>query len=806
MSTNNCNRLQSSSNDKSIKSTSNKSKRSSTSSNIAVLTSGGDCQGMNSVLYGLTCHHIDTIMATNNSNDKTELYLVYNGYQGLIDGSSRSIISANLKILHRHLYQGGTIINSSRCREFYHQDGRRKAAYNLLRLNIQNLIIIGGDGSLTGANHLRREWPQFVKELIDKGEFDSKNSNSQLNLIGIIGSIDNDFFGSEMTIGTDSALARVVESIDALKTTAKSHSRAIVVEVMGRNCGYLAISTALATQASYVFIPEYPHRSTDEWQKKLAARLQYERNNGQYYHIVIIAEGACDNNGDSIKSNQIKDYLNKDCNIETRLIILGHLQRGGYTSAFDHLMSMSMGIKAYDMIRMKEVEPTAAEEKETADDKSSSYGMKQAIILTLNNGQIQSKPLSYCIDEMAKLTRFVRERNWPKVMEYRGVNFINTWENYRNLMSPPSKSALSIFDRPKSSTSTSGYCWAIMICSSNHNSPMPGTNGILFALVRYGQAQNITVIGYRNGLEGLYGNDYQRFEWQDVADITSISGSIIGSQSRSRKSTPRINDENIERIITNLQMNKIKFLCFVGDHQAFDHLQSLNEYRKRFDYLLDMKLCYIPVSAVDFDIDNDTNSNDNDSTIVWSKLGRDSMMNKTIRLICDLIYSTQGTYNQLFMIRINLDMLSSTTFIRSNEFAMAVGAAIIYPKDKSNRMEPPLHPESIKTTAIELRESILQTNENKFVIIHYPLWSKIQSIFMSIIAPFSDRIRLNSIDMTAMQMPTHASPFDRKLGVKLGMECGRYFSNANFETTPLMISTPFLYEARPIKSRIRKSK
>ncbi|OTF75890.1 phosphofructokinase, liver-like protein, partial [Euroglyphus maynei] len=246
-------------------------------SNIAVLTSGGDCQGMNSVLYGLICRHLDS------NNIRTELYFIYNGFQGLIDGT---IVKADKKILHHHIYQGGTIINSSRCREFYHQDGRRKAAYNLLRLNIENLIVIGGDGSLTGANYLRREWPQFVREFSDMKNGEKRDSmiNGQLNLIGIIGSIDNDFIGSEMTIGTDSALSRVVESIDALKTTAKSHSRAMVVEVMGRNCGYLAISSALCTQASYVFIPEYPHRSNDEWQNKLFKRIQYERNNGQYYH------------------------------------------------------------------------------------------------------------------------------------------------------------------------------------------------------------------------------------------------------------------------------------------------------------------------------------------------------------------------------------------------------------------------------------------------------------------------------------------------------------------------------------------
>ncbi|KAH9412799.1 hypothetical protein DERP_009781 [Dermatophagoides pteronyssinus] len=798
-------------------------------SNIAVMTSGGDCQGMNSVLYGLLCRHLDQITKSmnnnnkkldkNNGNNNLELYFIYNGFQGLIDGTSKTIVKANRKILQQFIYQAGTIINSSRCREFYQQDGRQKAAFNLLRLNIENLIVIGGDGSLTGANYLRREWSQYVREFIVQNQNNEHidtgkiSLNSQLNLIGIIGSIDNDFLGSEMTIGTDSALGRVIEAVDLLKTTAKSHSRAMVVEVMGRNCGYLAISAALCCCASYVFIPEYPHRSTEEWQRKLSTRITYERNNGQYYHIVIISEGACDNQGQPIRSIQVKDYLNKQCDIETRLIILGHLQRGGFTSAFDHLMSMATGFKAYDMI---------IEEKDNVNGELT----KTAMILTLENGQLNQRPLPGCIDEMVRLNRTVREHNWPKVMEFRGPNFINTWENYRNLMSPPSSSSLKISINSKPPPTTAPETsWAIIICSKNF--PLPsGINGIIFALVRYGYAQDIQVFGYKNGLEGLLQNNFYQFQWMDVSGIVSLSGTqILGSQIRSPSyQSIKINDKNIEKIIENLQKNRIKSLCFIGDHQAYQHVRTLNNYRKRFGYLQDLKFGYIPVSSVDSD-DQNQNQNSNDNEIVWSKLGRDSMMNKVIRLISDLIYSTEGTFNQLFLLRINLDMISSATFVSPELFAIATGAITVHhphpsltneksktliknQKSDTNKSDD----QSIRSKAIEIRDSILNTNENKFVIIHYPLWSKIQSIYQTIIQPFQDRIRLNSIDMHLIQTPTQPSPFDRKLGVKLGMECARYFTNNNHDDTTkttttnnistslaLMISTPFLNDAKVLK-------
>lgn len=155
-----------------------------------------------------------------------------------------------------------------------------------------------------------------------------------------------------------------------------SHSRAIVVEVMGRNCGYLALNTALATEATYVFIPEAPE--DDQWKENLIARINFERNNRKFFHIIVMAEGSIDKNFCPIKPRTITEYLTNQWQIESRSVVLGHFQRGGLTSAFDHLLSFKMGVEALNLLQ------------ENSKDLS--------MILVLNQGQITMKPLMECVE------------------------------------------------------------------------------------------------------------------------------------------------------------------------------------------------------------------------------------------------------------------------------------------------------------------------------------------------------------------------------------------------------------------------
>ncbi|HEY3310897.1 MAG TPA: 6-phosphofructokinase, partial [Anaerolineales bacterium] len=204
---------------------------------IAVLTSGGDAQGMNAAVRAVVRTGIDR---------GAEVFAVYEGYQGLVEGGNM-IRKLDWSDVGGILHQGGTLIGTARSEEFRTRDGRRKAVLNLIQHGIDGLIVIGGDGSLTGAHIFRQEWPSLVAELVASGEITAELAANypSLVIVGLVGSIDNDFFGTDMTIGTDTALHRITDAIDAISSTAASHQRTFVVKVMGRNCGYLALYGAL---------------------------------------------------------------------------------------------------------------------------------------------------------------------------------------------------------------------------------------------------------------------------------------------------------------------------------------------------------------------------------------------------------------------------------------------------------------------------------------------------------------------------------------------------------------------------------
>ncbi|XP_038859928.1 ATP-dependent 6-phosphofructokinase, platelet type-like isoform X3 [Salvelinus namaycush] len=230
---------------------------------IGVLTSGGDAQGMNAAVRAVVRMGIYV---------GAKVYFIHEGYQGMVDGGD-NIEEASWESVSSMLQVGGTVIGSARCKEFRSHEGRLKAAHQLVLRGITNLCVIGGDGSLTGANLFREEWSGLLEELVRQGLIDEEaaQNNSELHIVGMVGSIDNDFCGTDMTIGTDSALHRIIEVVDAIMTTAQSHQRTFVLEVMGRHCGYLALVSALACGADWVLIPEMPPE--DGWEEHMCQKL-----------------------------------------------------------------------------------------------------------------------------------------------------------------------------------------------------------------------------------------------------------------------------------------------------------------------------------------------------------------------------------------------------------------------------------------------------------------------------------------------------------------------------------------------------
>jgi len=272
---------------------------------IAVLTSGGDAPGMNAAIRAVVRTGLDYGCTIFGVND---------GYRGLIDDDMRELGARDVGGI---IQQGGTMLGSARCPQFKTEEGRQLALTNLRQRGIEGLIVIGGNGSQTGAYELHK---------------------LGFPVVGVASTIDNDLAGSEITIGVDTALNIALESIDRLKVTASSHRRAFAVEVMGRDSGYLALMAGIAGGAEAVVIPE-----AEIAPERLESILNEAYARGKKHGLIVVAEGA-KNNGEKLKEyfHAHKDRIG----FELRVTILGHVQRGGTPGAFDRLLATRLGAKA----------------------------------------------------------------------------------------------------------------------------------------------------------------------------------------------------------------------------------------------------------------------------------------------------------------------------------------------------------------------------------------------------------------------------------------------------------------------------
>jgi 6-phosphofructokinase 1 len=272
---------------------------------LAVLTSGGDCSGMNAT--------IRAVVRAGLVNGVTVVG-IQKGYQGVFDGNSQLLTT---KSVSGKLQLGGTFLQSARCREMLDPAGQDAAAANLKRQDIAGLVVIGGDGSHRGALALQQRG---------------------IPVIAIPASIDNDIPFTDMSLGVDTALNNIIHAVDCLKDTASSHDRTFVVETMGRNCGYLALAAAVATGAEYALVPEASF-SIDDICTGLRRRFQEGRDNS----ILMVAEGAG-------KAQDIADQIKDRIGFETRIMVLGHYQRGGSPSTFDRLLAARFGVAAVEAL------------------------------------------------------------------------------------------------------------------------------------------------------------------------------------------------------------------------------------------------------------------------------------------------------------------------------------------------------------------------------------------------------------------------------------------------------------------------
>ncbi len=269
---------------------------------IAVMTSGGDSPGMNAAARAVVRTAIF---------EGVDVWGINNGYKGMLDDDMQQLTTRSVSDL---IQRGGTFLGTARCPEFKTAEGRRKGYDNLKKHGIEGLVIIGGDGSLTGGSMLSAE--------------------TGIPIVGLPGTIDNDVWGTDYTIGADTAANTAVDAINKLRDTASAHRRIIIVEVMGHTSGWLAMTAGIAGGAEYILVPEVKYDLD-----AMCEEIKESYSKGKRYSIIVVAEGACSAMG-------LGKVVGEKTGIDTRVSILGHIQRGGSPSVEDRMKASMLGEKA----------------------------------------------------------------------------------------------------------------------------------------------------------------------------------------------------------------------------------------------------------------------------------------------------------------------------------------------------------------------------------------------------------------------------------------------------------------------------
>uniref|UniRef100_A0A8C8JVH2 ATP-dependent 6-phosphofructokinase n=1 Tax=Oncorhynchus tshawytscha TaxID=74940 RepID=A0A8C8JVH2_ONCTS len=695
---------------------------SGTGKSIGVLTSGGDAQGMNAAVRAVVRMGIYV---------GAKVYFIHEGYQGMVDGGD-NIEEASWESVSSMLQVGGTVIGSARCKEFRSHEGRLKAAHQLVLRGITNLCVIGGDGSLTGANLFREEWSGLLEELVRQGLIDEEaaQNNSELHIVGMVGSIDNDFCGTDMTIGTDSALHRIIEVVDAIMTTAQSHQRTFVLEVMGRHCGYgmtfifiysllysnvcvfacvcvcvcryLALVSALACGADWVLIPEMPPE--DGWEEHMCQKLSENRADKKRLNIIIVAEGAIDCHNKPITTNHIKELVVSCLGFDTRVTILGHVQRGGTPSAFDRILASRMGVEA--VLALLEASDSTP-----------------ACVVSLCGNQAVRLPLMECVQ---------------MVSAYVSLIFCRSFENNLNTYK------LLSYHKADSKLPNSSFNVAVL----NVGAPAAGMNAAVRSAVRVGIKEGHKMFAVNDGFEGFYKGQIKEITWGDVAGWTGQGGSILGT----KRTLPA---KHLDKIAEQIRIHNINALLVIGGFEAFECLLQLYEARTSHeDFCIPM--CVLPAT-----ISNNVPGTD-------LSIGADTSLNAIVET-CDRIkQSASGTKRRVFII----ETMGGYCGYLASVGGLAAGADTVY------IYEEPFNIRDLQSNVEHLTEKMKtgiqrglvlrneNSNENFTTDFIYQLYSEEgKGVF---------DCRKNVLGH--MQQGGAPSPFDRNFGTKIAAKAIQWIS------------------------------
>ncbi|XP_029039686.1 ATP-dependent 6-phosphofructokinase isoform X2 [Osmia bicornis bicornis] len=685
---------------------------------LAVFTSGGDSQGMNAAVRAVVRMGIYL---------GCKVFFIKEGYQGMVDGGN-NIVEANWSSVSCIIHRGGTVIGSARCTEFREREGRRRAAKNLVVRGITNLVVIGGDGSLTGANLFKEEWPELLKELHESGEItaDQAEKFQHLHIAGMVGSIDNDFCGTDMTIGTDSALHRIIESIDAIVSTAYSHQRTFIMEVMGRHCGYLALVAAICCEADFVFIPEWPPEQ--DWPSKLCKKLLQERLIGQRLNIIIVAEGAVDRNGEPITAEKVRKVVVDKLQQDTRITVLGHVQRGGNPSAFDRVLGCRMGAEA--VMALMEATPET-----------------EACVVTLDGNQAVRLPLMECVRRTKAVAQAMADKNWGLAVQLRGKGFARNLDTYKMLTRLKAPVDHDPSREGNGPALTKGhYTLGVM----HIGSPSCGMNAAVRSFVRNCIYRGDKVYGICDGVLGLMAGKFKLMNWPSVTGWVAQGGAYLGT----KRAPPK--EEQLPQIAQKLKEYGIQALLIIGGFEGYQ--TGLTFYKARDKY----EEFQIPIAMIPATISNNVPGTE-------FSLGCDTALNE-ITEICDRIrQSAQGTKRRVFII----ETMGGYCGYLATVAGLAGGADAAYIFEEKFNIKD-LNQDVIAMAAKMsegVQRGLILRNENANLNYNTDFMQRLfceegKGLFSC---------RMNIIGH--MQQGGSPTPFDRNLGTKMGSKAVEWFTD-----------------------------
>ncbi|KAL1837338.1 hypothetical protein VTJ49DRAFT_2405 [Mycothermus thermophilus] len=567
---------------------------------IAIMTSGGDSPGMNGVVRA--CVRMAIHLGC-------DAYCIYEGYEGLVRGGDL-IRKMEWQDVRGWLSEGGTLIGTARCKAFFERSGRLAAARNLVAHGIDAVIICGGDGSLTGADRFRAEWPSLLKELEQNGDFTAAQLEPyrHLNIVGLVGSIDNDLSGTDATIGCYSALARVCQSIDLIEATAYSHSRAFVVEVMGRHCGWLALMAGVATGADFIFIPEKPR--ADNWREEMCNVIEHHRKLGKRKTIVILAEGAIDREGNKITPEMVRDLLAdpKGLGLDTRITTLGHVQRGGTAVAYDRMLATLQGVEAVKAV-LEAIPDTPT------------------WVITINENKIVRKPLMEAVQATKKVAQAIERQDWDEAMALRDTEFSEQYKSFLMTTAVQTNKDLLLPEKER-----------MRIGFINVGAPAGGMNAAVRAGVAYCLSRGHEPVAIYNGFAGFarHHDDepvgaVRSFNWLEVDGWASKGGSEIGTN----RELP--SESGMELIANLIEQYKFDALFLIGGFEAFHAVCQLRKARDQYP-----SLC-IPMTLLPATISNNVPGTE-------YSLGSDTCLNELVEYCDKIKQSASATRRRVFVI------------------------------------------------------------------------------------------------------------------------------------------------------------